>query len=300
MSPVRSPEIAELRTFCLAADLGTLGRAALRLNTSQPALSKRLIALEALAGRRLLDRSPRGVALTEAGRRLYEPARRVLEHVATVDGLLDSLAQTAGPVVLAASHSATDAFVGDWIATQFDTGGSPVELVSANSQVVRRLVAEGRAELGVAASRTRDEPNPGVHELPLLDDEIVYAVPRGHPWARRPSVSAEEFSRTPAVVRDPASNARWTVEAALRRHGAAGPPILAQAATPAAAKREALDHGAPVLLSRHILATDERFAVLPVRGLRFPRRFELVLTGPAPSGEVQRLSDDLRAYVQGR
>ena len=41
-----SPDLNELRAFCAAAELGTVGRAAVRLHVSQPALSKRLGALE--------------------------------------------------------------------------------------------------------------------------------------------------------------------------------------------------------------------------------------------------------------
>ena len=47
--PIRSADIAELRAFCAAVDLGSLGRAARLLRVSQPALSKRLRVLEALA-----------------------------------------------------------------------------------------------------------------------------------------------------------------------------------------------------------------------------------------------------------
>jgi DNA-binding transcriptional LysR family regulator len=67
---IRAPDIEELRTLCTAAELGSLGRAAVRLHTSQPALSKRLSNLEALAGTKLLERSTHGVKLTPAGRRL--------------------------------------------------------------------------------------------------------------------------------------------------------------------------------------------------------------------------------------
>ena len=43
-------DLAELRAFSAAADLGTLGRAAVALGISSPALSKRLRRLEAAAG----------------------------------------------------------------------------------------------------------------------------------------------------------------------------------------------------------------------------------------------------------
>jgi DNA-binding transcriptional LysR family regulator len=57
-----TPDLNELRGFCVAAELGSLGRAALRLHVSQPSLSKRLASLEVKVGARLLERSSRGVA----------------------------------------------------------------------------------------------------------------------------------------------------------------------------------------------------------------------------------------------
>ena len=74
-----TPDLNELRAFCVAADLGSLGRAAVRLHVSQPSLSKRLASLEAKVGTKLLERSHRGVALTPAGRRLYGQARALLD-----------------------------------------------------------------------------------------------------------------------------------------------------------------------------------------------------------------------------
>src|SRR5512133_1493563 len=212
----RPPDINELRTFCTAADSGSLGRAALRLGVSQPALSKRLASLEAAAGTQLLERSSKGVKLTPAGRRLYEEARTLLAQAEKLETVLVGLRRSGGPVRLAASHSATEAMVAQLLG---ELGGEQplrVELATANSQVVRDLVAEGRADLGVAASRKRHTPYPGVREELLLEDEIVCAVPLVHPWARRKSITINEFLRTPMVVRDPSSNARWTVESVLR------------------------------------------------------------------------------------
>ena len=93
--PVRSAEIAELRAFCAAVDLGSLGRAARLLRVSQPALSKRLRALEAVAGARLLERSPRGVRPTPAGNRLYLEARKLLAQAEAVDDLMAGLSDDA-------------------------------------------------------------------------------------------------------------------------------------------------------------------------------------------------------------
>ena len=291
---VRTPDINELRSLRVAADSGTLGRAAMRLGISQPALTKRLQGLEQLAGQRLLERSPRGVSLTPAGRRIYEEAQPLLANAERIEELLAGMRRHAAPVRLAASHSTCEAFVNSVLAAVSEERGPAVELVAANSQVVKGLVADGRADLGVAATRAGATPNPAVREIPIADDEIVCGVPPGHPWSRRARIPQADFLRTPLIMRDPASNARWTVEAELRRRGLSLAPPLAEVATPAAAKREALLRSAPVLLSRRVLGEPE-WSTPPVEGLGFPRR--LVLVVPAvgtPSDEVEALMNRMR------
>lgn len=292
--PPRAPEIEELRTLCAAAELGSLGRAAVRLHASQPALSKRLAHLETLAGTRLLERSPQGVKLTPAGRRLYEEARRLLQQSERVAEVMQGLAREGGPVRLAASHSATDALVADLLGHLNARDSLAVELVCANSTVVRDLVADGRADLGIAASRPNRTPYPGVREELLAPDEVICAVPPGHPWARRESVTLDEFLATPMVVRDPASNARWTVDTLLRERELEPAAPLMQAGTPSAARREALARRAPVLLSRSVLA-GHGFHEVPVDGLSFRRQYVFVMPAIGePAGEVRALMDELR------
>jgi DNA-binding transcriptional LysR family regulator len=291
---VRTPEIGELRSLCAAAETGSLGRAALRLQISQPALSKRLHGLEQLVGVTLLERSSRGVSLTPEGRRLYEEAKRLLAMADGVEDMLAGLRVQAAPVRLAASHSACEAFIADVLGEEHDFA---IELVAANSHVVRGLVADGRADLGVAASRPGATPNPTIREVALADDEIVCAVPPGHPWSRLPRISVNEFLKVPMVVRDPASNARWTVDTELRRRGLEAAAPVCQVATPAAAKREAVERCAPVLLSTRVLHEDI-WSRIPVDGLAFPRRFVLVLPSVGePPRDVQALVERLHAAV---
>jgi DNA-binding transcriptional LysR family regulator len=296
--PAVSPDLNELRGFCVAADLGSLGRAALRLHVSQPSLSKRLASLEAKVGTPLLERSHRGVTLTPAGRRLYGQARALLESADEVAEVMLGIRHTGTVVRLAASHSASEAFVAELLARLDDGHHVSVELVTANSQVVRALVSDGRADLGVAASRPQATPNPGVRESELIADAIVCAVPAGHRWAERRSVSRERFLATPMVVRDPASNARWTVDAVLQADDLEAAKPLAEAATPQAALAEARRHCAPVLLSRHVIARTD-FHVVELEGLSFPRSF--VLVTPAygePTGEVRELVELLREHIR--
>ncbi|MCM0620640.1 LysR substrate-binding domain-containing protein [Nocardioides bruguierae] len=71
-------ELRHLRSFVALAEEQHFGRAAARLHLAQPALSQQLQQLEREVGVRLVDRSTRRVALTDAGRLLEERARAVL------------------------------------------------------------------------------------------------------------------------------------------------------------------------------------------------------------------------------
>jgi DNA-binding transcriptional LysR family regulator len=298
MANALTPDLNELRAFCVAADLGTLGRAAVRLHVSQPSLSKRLASLEAKVGARLFERSSRGVSLTPAGRRLYRDARPLLDVADQVAEVMAGIKHSGAVVRLAASHSATEAFVAAMLAGLDPDEQLPVELVTANSQVVRALVADGRADVGVAASRPNHTPNPGVRETELVDDAIVCAVPPGHPWAQRARVGRERFLRTPMVVRDPSSNARWTVDAVLAADGLHAADPLVEAPTPRAALAEARRRRAPVLLSRHIVAQTD-FAAVDVDGLAFPRSYVLVTPAYGEStDEVLELVDRIREHIR--
>ncbi|MGO9790905.1 MAG: LysR family transcriptional regulator [Solirubrobacteraceae bacterium] len=77
-------ELAQWRLFLAVADEGSLGRAAVRLGTDQPALSRAARRLELTVGTPLFIRSPTGTALTTAGAGLLEQARNL---VAAADAL---------------------------------------------------------------------------------------------------------------------------------------------------------------------------------------------------------------------
>ncbi|WP_327287917.1 LysR family transcriptional regulator [Streptomyces sp. NBC_01198] len=85
-------EFRHLRYFAAVADAGTVTAAARRLRIAQPSLSQQIRALERRVGVPLFDRSPKGMALTEAGWTLLAAGRRAEEELRT------SLADIRGAV----------------------------------------------------------------------------------------------------------------------------------------------------------------------------------------------------------
>src|SRR5687768_557135 len=293
MGLVRSVDLAELRAFCAAVDLGSLGSAARLLRVSQPALSKRMRALEALAGAQLLVRSPRGIATTEAGERLYVEARKLLAQADAVEELMAGLSNEDSPVRLAVSHTIAEFVLPSRLVAYEQSRGRhlSVELVIANSVVVRELVGAGRAEFGIAAARVGGAL-PGLEQIHFCDDDVVVAVPDGHAWATLEAIAPDQLVQEPLIVRDPSANTRQTVDEALAARGLKLAPPLAEVGSTSAAKATALEECAPVLLSAiAVERDDEGFSVKRVTGLDLSRQFVLIVASQ------ESLSPAARALV---
>ena len=106
--------LRHLRTFVSIADAGGIARAGSRLNLSQPAASRQILALEADLGVRLFDRIGRRFRLTSEGEDLLRQSRRLLMDAdslgararALKGGHTGILRVGATPMVVAASSAA--------------------------------------------------------------------------------------------------------------------------------------------------------------------------------------------------
>src|ERR687885_711853 len=97
--------------------------------------------------------------------------RKLLAQAETVDALLAGLSADDAPVRLAASHTIAE-YVLPGPLVEFEQKHErhlSVELVIANSLVVRELVREGRAEFGIAATGAGAAPDAVLHEVPFCD-----------------------------------------------------------------------------------------------------------------------------------
>jgi DNA-binding transcriptional LysR family regulator len=291
--PTRGPQLDELRAFCAAVDLGGIGRAALRLHLSQPAVSRRLKSLEELVGTPLLARSTRGVTMTAAGERLYVHARRVIADMEELGGLLEQIRGSSETVHLAISHTAAEFLMPKALVSMRRQTSAPVEVLIANSRLVKHMIAAGEADVGVAACTT-GETVADVANVALIDDEIAIAVPLGHPWARRSSITPAELLSTSIVLRDPDAHTRQVIEEALTAAGLGAPQAACEVGSTQAAKDEAHELGLPTAMSRLALSPADRLEIVPVDGLSFRRRFCILHPRGALSPAAAHLVDAFR------
>ena len=177
-------ELRHLRYFVAVAEHGHVTRAAESLGIQQPPLSQQIKALEDELGVLLLRRKPRGVELTDAGAAFLERARVVL---AEVDRAFASTRRTArgeqGRVVVGFTSSAPFHPFVPRVIRMFREASPHVSLVleeSGSSELVHELHSEA-IDAAFIRSPVADVVNLLVQ--PLLEEQMVVALPTGHPLA---------------------------------------------------------------------------------------------------------------------
>src|ERR671914_1817101 len=102
-------DVKQLRVLKAVAEHGSFSAAAEALSYTQPAISQQIAALERSAGATLVDRTSRGVRLTDAGRALVDHADVVLARLAAAEAELEAIAGVRGGRVRIASFSTAGA-----------------------------------------------------------------------------------------------------------------------------------------------------------------------------------------------
>jgi len=179
---MRDPlETAELLAFTRIVDARSLSRAAREMRAPRPTISRRLARLEARLGVRLLRRTTRSLALTDAGEALYRQARLVLDAVASAEASVrrpdDAM---AGELRVSAPPIFDESFFD--IVASFAKRHPRVRLqVHASTRHV-----DLRREGYDVAIRAGNEMTPGLVARPLFRSKLVaVASPRTSPRRAR-------------------------------------------------------------------------------------------------------------------
>ncbi|MFE7132204.1 LysR family transcriptional regulator [Streptomyces sp. NPDC057638] len=190
-----SIELRHLRCFLAIAEESSVTRAAVRLNLSQPAVSRTLAALEKHVGARLVDRSTHHLELTAEGRAFREKAAAA---VSAFEDAVDTDALRHRPLRLGHAWSAlgpyTTPLLRRWEAEHPET---PLELLRIDD----RTAGLTRGEVDAAVLRG-GSATPGLHAVRLFEEPRVAAVTADGPLAHRPTLTLRDLASGPVLVNE--------------------------------------------------------------------------------------------------
>jgi DNA-binding transcriptional LysR family regulator len=174
-----------LRVLREFAERGTIAATAAALGYTPSAVSQQLAALEREAGAVLLDRTARAAELTDAGRRLVDHAERILTLIEAAEADLSAAGPT-GRVTVTAFPTAAVAFGPALVRRVRANPGMSLLLRETQREEGLRLVRTGEADVALVADwtgRLASSDTGALRFFPLIRDQVVLVVPRGHPAA---------------------------------------------------------------------------------------------------------------------
>ena len=195
--------------LAVIAHKGSFARAAQAMNMTPSAVSKRIQELEARVHTRLATRTPEGVRLTPAGKAMVECAHALLERISSMSReIAESMNGQSGEVHISANSAAI--LLGLNTSLLKFQKQYPDTLIHLSEKISADVVADvqaGTADIGVCAETAIPDH---LSVAPYHESELVVAMAKSHPLARRTSLTYKEVIAFPNVGRPPGS-ALWDI-----------------------------------------------------------------------------------------
>lgn len=293
-------DIRQLEYFVHVAELGSFTRAASLLSIAQPALSRQVRLLEMELKQTLLYRNGRGVSMTDAGKRLVEHARGILQQV---DRARDELAREAGtPVgrVTVAAPPSVEKFLTVPLVKSFRSRfpAANLAMIGGLSFYIQEWLVTGRIDIGIAYNPS---PSPALEIIPFLEEELFLICPgkaagkpaRSRRQADSGTLSLHDLPRHPLIIPSRPNAIRMRVETQLASLGLKPEVALEIDGVPAILDLVLEGYGHAVLPMNAIRGQPPgRFMARPFRK-RLTTHLALVVPAQRPGTPLMRMTLDL-------
>ena len=262
-------ELRQLEYFVAVTEEAGFTKAAARLHVAQPGVSAQIRQLERELGQPLFDRSGRSVRLTEVGEAVLPYARAAL---AAVEGARHSVDELTGLL-----RGRVTIGTIDWIRSldlprllagfHRDHPNVEITVLQDDAATLADALRDGRVDLAFL-SLGSSEPPEGIATRTVIQQDLVAAVGRDHPLARRSTLRLRALAGEDLISLPRGTGIRAVLDAACADAGltpriafeAGEPPVLAQLAAqnlgvavlPESATRDLPDdlHAMPIVQPR--------------------------------------------------
>jgi DNA-binding transcriptional LysR family regulator len=216
-------DVRRMRVLREVALRGSFSAAAESLSFTQSAVSQQIAALEREAGAVLVERSARGVRLTDAGEAVVRHAEGILTRLAEAEAELEAIAGLrGGRLRMAAFESAASTIMPVAIA-RFTREHPAVELSLGLHEPEEAVAALRAGDIDLAvtfgAGKPEDREGDGVMYHHLLEDPLYLVLPPNHPLARKRGVRLADLADEPWIGGAPDCECNRMISQACMRFG---------------------------------------------------------------------------------
>ena len=206
-------EIGDIEAFIELTETNSFAKAAVNLNLSQPALSRRIQKLEYELGTTLFDRTTRKVQLSYSGRNFYERARGILEAIKTASKTLNEKYSFPSIIKVGAVNSALRNILYPTLKI-FKTmePRCKIQIIERSANYVVDSVLGGECDFGVNFTGLQE---PGISFENLFIEDYVVVFPKGDPLEKKRKIKLSEIKNRDFISVWKGSGSRIYFENAL-------------------------------------------------------------------------------------
>jgi DNA-binding transcriptional LysR family regulator len=284
-------DVRHLRNMLAIIEEGSLGKAAQRLNMSQPALTKSIQRLEKHLGVRLFERDIRGMKPTFYAESLTGYAKATCIGMAEAESQIAALRSgTEGVITVAAPPLiATELLPEILVRLSQKRPRLQVRVVAQNRNLFTDLL-DGKFSL-VVAMLYNEMPKQGLAKEWLFDDRLVLAMRPDHPLAKRRKIKPADLIDQKWVFADPDTWSQRRLQLYFEQNGLALPRPRVESRDPAVVK-------SIIMVSDHIgviarLGIEREIAKGLLKGIEIDSPLML-----RPMGIVRRENEPLSPSVK--
>jgi DNA-binding transcriptional LysR family regulator len=207
------PDLNSLAALRAVVERGGVAEAGRLLHIGQPAVTKRLRALDACYGVTLMQRQGRRLQLTPAGERVYNFARLVLDHQTSLLDDLTTLRSGENRLRLAVTFAIGEHLLPDLLLRFADA--YPEYRIESRMGYTRRIQTRLATGLSDLALLEQAPDHPDILVQKWLEDELVLVCGKEHPLRDSDLIPVTQLRQLRYVLREPTSSMRITLDKAL-------------------------------------------------------------------------------------
>jgi DNA-binding transcriptional LysR family regulator len=189
-------DVRRMRVLREVAVRGSFSAAADALSFTQSAVSQQIAALEREAGATLVQRSARGVRLTDAGEALVRHTDAIMARLAEAEAELEAIAGLRGGRLRMAAFESAGATLMPPAIAAFSAQHPAVELSLSLSEPEDciPLLRSGQLDLAIVFESAVQRADDGIDRMHLIEDPMFLVLPRDHPLAGRRRVRLADLA----------------------------------------------------------------------------------------------------------
>jgi len=244
-------DLQKWRTFLAIAELGSLTRAALYLDSAQSQLSRHLNALERECNARLFTRTGRGVTLSDFGQRVLPHVKALLAEAEQLELEIRGKAkEPSGTVTLGSLPSITNPIVGT-LFHQLQTAHPQIALkiLEGSSGQVEEWLADERIDIAILYRYNKSKSLTRQH-LATVESFLIGAA--GDKLTQSPTIEFAALDGLPFILPGVPNGLRTTLDSLAKQHQISLTPSIEADSLP---------------LMRSVVAENRLYTVLPIHAV---------------------------------